>query len=361
MKRHTRIAAALGAIRRIGAFGVMSYLVLAGSAYAADQPMATTKVAYQTVVKEQVYDATIEAVHQATVSAETAGRIVEINYDVDDYVPQGAVIMRFESRQQKADVTAAQAALREQQARHEQAQADHQRISDLYARKLLPKADLDKAVAALKSSEERLKAVEARLQQSEEQQGYTVVRAPYSGIVTKRHVQVGEVARVGQPLMSGFSLKELRATTRVPQQAVDQIRRYNKARILLDDAAHTALPASKLTIYPFADERSHTFQVRVELSAGQPGIYPGMMVKAGFVTGEEQRLVVPAQAVAYRSEVTALYVIDNDQVKFRQVRLGKRLPDGMIEVLAGVSQDEVVALDPVQAAITLKQQRAGAE
>ncbi len=348
MKHCPRIAAVL-------------FAALAGVAHAVEPPLATAKVAYQTVTKEQVYDATIEAVHQATVSAETAGRIVEINYDVEDYVPQGSVIMRFEAKQQKAEVSAAQSAVHEQTARAEEARADHQRINDLYARKLVSKADLDKAVAALKASEERLKAAAARLRQFEEQQGYTVVRAPYSGIVTKRHVQVGEVARVGQPLMSGFSLKELRATTRVPQQAIDQIRQHNQARILLDDAAHTAIPATKLTIYPYADERSHTFQVRVELSAGQPGIYPGMMVKAAFVTGKEQRLVVPVQAVAYRSEVTALYVIEGEQVRFRQVRLGKRLPGEMIEVLAGVSQDEVVALDPVQAAIKLKQQRAGVE
>lgn len=348
MKQCPRIAAVL-------------FAALAGAVHAAEPPLATAKVVSQTVASEQVYDATIEAVHQATVSAETSGRIIEINYDVEDYVPQGAVIMRLESKQQKAEVSAAQSAVQEQIARAEEARADHQRISDLHGRKLVSKADLDKAVAALKASEERLKAAEARLRQSEEQQGYTVVRAPYSGIVTKRHVQVGEVARAGQPLMSGFSLKELRAITRVPQQAIDQIRQHNKARILLDDAAHTAIPATKLTLYPYADERSHTFQVRVELSAGQPGIYPGMMVKVGFVTGEEQRLAVPAQAVAYRSEVTALYLIDGAQVKFRQVRLGQRLPGEMIEVLAGVALDEVVALDPVQAAIKLKQQRAGAE
>ena len=166
------------------------------------------------------------------------------------------------------------------------------------------------------------------------------------------------MAGVGQALMSGFSLNELRASTKVPQGLIDVIRRHNQAHVLFDDGP--GVPASGLTFYPYADPTTHTFQVRVDIQPGQDGIYPGMMVKVAFVTDEESILLVPQQAIAYRSEVTALYVIsDSGEVSFRQVRLGKKQPEGMIELLAGVQENETVALDPVKAAIYLKTMRSG--
>ncbi|MBK6377663.1 MAG: HlyD family efflux transporter periplasmic adaptor subunit [Xanthomonadales bacterium] len=66
----------------------------------------------------------------------------------------------------------------------------------------------------------------AQLSQVGQQMDYTVVRAPYSGIVTARHVQIGESVRPGQPLISGVSLKDLRVSVQVPQSAIAPIRNF---------------------------------------------------------------------------------------------------------------------------------------
>ena len=72
------------------------------------------------------------------------------------------------------------------------------------------------------------------------------------------------------------------------------------------------------------------------------------------MSGEEARLVIPAQAVAHRSEVTAVYVKDEKgTLSLRQVRLGEVLPDNQVEVLAGLSAGETVVLDPVAAAAAI--------
>ncbi|NIV33975.1 MAG: efflux transporter periplasmic adaptor subunit, partial [Anaerolineae bacterium] len=114
-----------------------------------------------------------------------------------------------------------------------------------------------------------------------------------------------------------------------------------------------------LTISPFADPVSHTFNVRVDMPEGQHGVYPGMFAKVAFVTGEVQRLLIPAEAVVHRSEVTGVYVIKEQQVSFRQVRVGRRFDDGQVEVLAGLDAGERVALEPIRAGVMLKEQRAG--
>jgi len=96
----------------------------------------------------------------------------------------------------------------------------------------------------------------------------------------------------------------------------------------------------------------------VDLPEGTKAVFPGMFVKTGFVTGEKRELVVPKAAVVYRSEVTGIYVLNgDDRVHFRQVRLGRDLGDALT-VLAGLTEGERVALDPIAAGVVLKAQAA---
>ena len=84
-----------------------------------------------------------------------------------------------------------------------------------------------------------------------------------------------------------------------------------------------------------------------------------MFAKVAFVVGETTRLRVPAEAVVHRSEVTAVYVTGPDgSIAFRHIRAG-RSEEGMTEVLAGLSEGERVALDPIRAGVYLKEARAG--
>jgi RND family efflux transporter MFP subunit len=284
----------------------------------------------------RVIDATIEAVQQATVSAQTSGRIMEITVDVDDYVPKGTVIIRLRDKEQRAAFNAAKA-------RFEEAEAEYKRVKEIYGRKLVAKAALDKAEA-------QLKATRAAMEQAQEALEHTLVRAPYSGIVVKRHVEVGETARVGQALMTGLSLEKLRATVDLPQSLIHAVRKHQKAWVWVGKDKNRKVEAASLTISPFADSASHTFLVRVNLSASDLDIYPGMHTKVAFLVGETSSLAIPASAVVRRSEVTGVYVVDNNQrLQFRQVRVGAKLDDGLIEVLAGLNQSENIMLDPVSA------------
>jgi RND family efflux transporter MFP subunit len=301
----------------------------------------------QTVPSEQVLDAVIEAVNKSTVSAQTSGRITEVLVDVDDYVEKGAVLIRFRDKQQRAALKAATA-------RAAEAKSSFKRVKDIFAKKLVSRADYDRAEA-------NLKAANAAVEQAQEELEHTVVRAPYSGIVVKRHVEPGESANPGTPLLTGLSLESLRAVADIPQHNIDSVRKLGRTRVIFPGQDAAGVEGTKLTISPFADSAAHTFRVRVDLPQGQHGVYPGMFVKAAFVTGEQQRLLIPSQAVVHRSEVTAVYVITKETIHFRQIRTGRELPGGQIEVLAGLDAGEEVALDPIRAGVMLKEQRAGNE
>ncbi len=307
----------------------------------AELPFATAVAEAAAVPEERVFDGIIEAEHQATVSAQVSGRVVEVRVDVDDYVEKGAVLLRFRDTEQRAAYKAALA-------RYEEARAEFRRVKEVYEKKLVARAAYDRAEAALK-------AARAELERAREALDNTVVRAPYTGIVVKRHIQPGEHARVGQKLMTGLSLESLRATTHVPQGLVNQVRRNRRATITLPNGE--VVTTERLVISPYADPATHTFQVRASLESGRAGIYPGMFVKMAFRVGESRRVVVPRRAVAYRSEVTAVYVVAGDAVRLRQVRLGRRLDGDRQVVLAALKAGEAVALDPALAAAWLAERR----
>lgn len=330
-------------------------LLLPAGLVAQDAPLATQRVELQTLPVERRFDGVVEAVHQATVSSQVSGRIEEVLFDVDDFVEAGAVLVRFRDRDQQAELSRAQAGLREAEARTRETTAELQRFQQLFTENLVSRAGLDRAKAEAEAAQARLKAARAALNQAEEQLQHTQVRAPYSGIVTQRHVETGETANVGQALMSGLSLNRLRLSTQVPQTYIEAIRRHQTARIELPDGETVA--SHEVTLFPYAEAGSHSFRVRVNLPEDLPGLYPGMLLKTSFTVGESVRLLIPATAVALRSELTGVYVQDADgRLYLRQLRLGERR-NGEVAVLAGLSAGETIALDPIAAGIALKRQR----
>jgi RND family efflux transporter MFP subunit len=321
----------------------------------ADLPFQTATIERQALTQERIVDGRVEAVQRSTISAQTSGRVLEILYDVDDFVEQGAVVIRLSDNEQRARVRAAEGNLSDARARHDEASAEFQRIESIFADQLVSQAEFDRARAARDSARARLDSARASLEEAREQLNYTTIVAPYPGIVTDRHVEVGESVSPGSALLTGISLEQLRVEINVPQRLVDHVRRHREAHVVLDSGVRIA--AESLTIFPYADPATNTFRVRLNLPQldERAGLFPGMFVKTAIKLGEARRLVVPSEAVIFRSEVVAAYVIDPDgRIGFRQIRVGRELPEGF-EVLAGLRQGERVALDPVHAGIFLRE------
>ncbi|NCT69015.1 MAG: efflux RND transporter periplasmic adaptor subunit [Rhodanobacteraceae bacterium] len=321
---------------------------------AAAPTLATLVVNAEPARAERIWDGVIEAVNQATLSAQTAGRVLELPFDVDDYVKAGEVVVRFTDVEQLSARRRGQADVNSAEAAYRNAEADYQRIAEIYARKLVSRSQLDQATARRDSAKAALEAARAALRAAGEQVDYTVVRAPYSGLVTQRFVQVGESVQPGQPLIAGISLSQLRVNVDVPQSDVAAIRAHKQAAVVLDDGRR--IEAKTVTLFPYADPSTHTFKVRLELPEQDTGLNPGMTVKAAFVTGVATRLLVPLSALVQRSEVSAVYVVDGARVSLRQLRLGHRYGE-RVEVLAGLAPGEAIATDPVAAGLHIAGQR----
>ncbi len=389
----------MSCLRKVIFTGFFCLAVLPIIGNAEISPLKTVPAVEEEVTQYQMLDGQIEAVNKSTVSAQTGGIISKLAYDVGDFVKKDALIARISSETQKSSLTQAQAAVteanasissasaaviqaeaatREATANYTAARAEYNRVNGLYKKRILTRTQFDQAEAVMKSTLARVQSAKANqnaakaglqaarsglnsakagLSKAGEQLSYTEVVAPYSGIVTERHVELGEVVAAGTPIMTGISLEELRAVTNIPQGMILNVRKNNSARIYINNDK-TGIPVKKLTIFPYADVNTNAFKVRASLDSATKGLFPGVFVKIGFDVGSEKHLVVPATAVAYRSEVTGVYVIDDQGMpSLRQIKVGKITPDGKIRVLSGLEASENIATDPVHAAAFLKEKR----
>lgn len=330
-------------------------LILMLSSNAKSEEIPTTTVNLQVMPLEQLLDGTIEATKKSTVSAEIAGRITQINFDVDNPVEKGDVLVRIRDNEYKARLRKAQAALNEAKAQQEDAKLEFVRAQDMFKKNVVSESQFDSADAALKGAKARVAASKAAVAEAKEQLNNTIVKAPFSGVVKERHVELGEVVNPGKALMTGLSLNELRAVVDVPQTFINAIRAHKQARIIVVENNKT-IASDSMTIFPFADPKRHTFKIRVNLPKGIENLFPGMLVKVAFVIDTTQRLLIPKKALVQRSEVNAVYVLnDNGGIKLRQVRVG-HANEEHVEILAGLDAGETISLDPVAAGIMLKRQ-----
>ena len=330
----------------------------------AETTLKTAVASVESLSREFRLDGEVEAINKATVSAQTSGTIKKILVDVDDYVEKGAVIIRLKDVSQQAQLKKAIAGEKEASSHLAKAEDEFVRIKDVFAKKVVSKSQMDDAKHALSAAQARLDSARASLEEAREQLSYTEVKAPYSGIVTRRHVEVGETVQLGSPLMTGVSLDKLRVNIDVPQSLISKIRQYGKAFVYTDSPSDSVIKGEqkqvtveKITVFPIADRTSNTFKVRLDLPEGIEGLFPGMYVKTSLVTGDKKVLMVPIKSIVHRSEVTAVYVLNEDGViNFRHVRLGSTQGDSQV-ILSGLTVGENVAIDPIQAGINLIAQR----
>jgi membrane fusion protein, multidrug efflux system len=324
-------------------------------AFAGD--LATVQVKVKSLPLERLFEGRVQAVNQSTVSAETTGRVSEIFFDVGNAVPAGEVIVKLVSIEQQQVYNQAAAALNEARVNLDVQRSEFERIEKIYQRNLVAKTVYDHALGNLNTATARVKSASAALKVASERLSYTLIRAPFSGTVLARHVEVGEAVQPGRPIMTGFDPRILRVEVDLPQSILEQVAELRTARVVI--AQDESIEPVTIVLFPQADPVTGTVHMRLQLPPRDDSrLYPGRFVKVAVVVGQKDRLLVPKTSVMYRSEVTAVYVQAGDSFVLRQVRLGNTFGDNL-EVISGIREGENVAIDAVTAGIEIARARAG--
>jgi RND family efflux transporter MFP subunit len=328
---------------------------LLATSVAAAPRIATAPVELRDVDATYGADGVVEAVKQATLAAQLQGRVVELKVNAGDAVTRGQVLARIDEREAAQALASSEAQTARAQADLANAKVNFERTRRLVSENFVSKAALDKAQAEFDAASAALAAARAGAGQAATVKGYAVVTAPFSGVIAERSVELGDLAQPGKPMFVLYDPAALRVVADVPEDTVADLRGKVEGAAVEIPALGKAFKPKAITVLPAADTRTHTKRVRLDLGEDAKGAYPGMFARAQFATGSAKRLLIPAQAVAYRSEVAGAYVVsDKGEIRFRQLRLGEKSGEMSVEVLAGLAPGERVALDPVAALAELK-------
>lgn len=329
-------------IKRIsGLFRVLAVgtALAVGAAAVTAEPLATIVVKPHVVDLTFPVDAVVEAVHQTTVGAQVAGRVIEVKADAGQPVRKGDLLLRIDARE-------AGEALRAADALYANAKLNYERTRSLKEQKFVSQAAVDKARADFDAAAANRAAAGAG-------QSHASIFSPLTGTVARRLAELGDMATPGKPLFVVYEPGLLRVTASVPQYRLAAMRGVKAARVEFPELGKW-VTATAVTLLPTADASTHVAQVRVGLPALAEAT-PGLFARVHFIVGQGEKLTVPSSAIVRRGEIAAVYVLTADgRPSLRQLRLGETVGQGEVEVLAGLSAGDRVVSEPVKAGIQSK-------
>jgi membrane fusion protein, multidrug efflux system len=281
---------------------------------------------------------TMAAVRGVTVSADLPGTVERILFESGQAVREGQVLAVLDTRQEQAQLARIDA-------QRELAHLTFERVQGLLNEKVISRAEYDRATADLRTSEAQAGEIRASIQRK-------TIRAPFSGILGLRQVNLGQYLAGGDPLVTLQSLSPIRVNFGVPQQSAAQIPVGRVVRITTDDASAGEWSGRVTALDSLVDESTRNIQVQATLDNAAGRLRPGMFVHAEVVLGPSQKVIaLPASAVNYAPYGDSVFIVSDMKsetgVAYRGVRqqfvkIGRARGD-QVAILHGVSpNDEVV-------------------
>ncbi len=312
------IAAGLGVVK----FRQIQAAIAQGAAYRPPPEAVTTIVARQERWPTRLSAiGTMAAVQGVTVSADLPGIVDRVAFDSGKPVNVGDVLVELDTRQEQAQLAAAEAD-------RDLAKLNFERLDGLVNLRAIARADYDRAAAEQKRTEARVGEIRATMARK-------TIRAPFSGILGIREVNLGQYLSAGDPVVPLQSLDPIYVNFGVPQQDVGQARVGRAVRITFGDPAEVVSGGSVTAMNAVVDEATRNIQVQATVANPNGKLRPGMFVQVEVLVGTSSRIVaLPASAISYAPYGDSVFVVTD-----------MKSPKG--EVYRGVRQ-QFVKLGPAQ-------------
>jgi RND family efflux transporter MFP subunit len=355
------VAGVVVAIALVGA--AVAYFVLRGPRYEVE--VATAAPPAASAGPTAILQATgyVTARRQATVSAQITGALTQVLIEEGERVSAGQVLAKLDDTAQRAalaqsvaQVQAAKAILVQVQAQLEQYRRDLQRNQDLIDRHLVSQQALETAdtqvrtgAAQVASQLRQVELAEAGQRGAQVQLDYTTVRAPFSGVITAKAAQAGEIV---SPISAGggftrtgvgtiVDMDSLEIEVDVNEAYINRVHANQPAEAVLDAYPDWTIPAHVIAIVPTADRSKATVKVRIAIDQKDPRILPDMGVRVSFLEeaakgGPEagsqaatapRGLLVPAGAIVEREGRSIVFTIEGDHAHATPVTPGQTYGD----------------------------------
>lgn len=302
-----------------------------------------------------------EGSKEVEVRARVSGILEKINYAEGTPVKAGTPLYRIDRAPFEIALAEARAALQQEQARHEQAGRERNRLAELASKRAISQRESDDAGTALKTSQATMSAAEARVREAELNLSYTIVTAPVAGVTSRNQRSEGTLvtANTDSALLTTISQTNPMWVRFGISDAEYEVLRSNaggaEKQALAENTVRLILPSGKM--HPVTgklnfsgstvDNKLGTVQLRAEFANPDLSLLPGQYVKAQVVAGKQQAILVPQTAVQQNEQGRYVWVVGADnKAAQKRVDAGNWLgPDWIIN--KGLTDGDVVILDNI--------------
>jgi multidrug efflux pump subunit AcrA (membrane-fusion protein) len=350
------------------------------------KPVTVEKVRQETVRRAVEVVGTLAAVDQVTVSSETEGKVSKILADLGDRVTAGQALIQLDNEKQQYNLDQQKAALARALAQYgaadpqhlpdiektpdvqkatadlQQAKQSYDRASELFKRTLVPRQTLDDAETALQSKRASyesslqtaknlrasIQASEATMKLADRQFRDTQIRAPFDGYVEKRLVNLGELVKAQMPVIAVVRVDPLKVIAEIPEKMAPWIKDGQPVQLHVDAYPQRMFEGKVSRISPAVNTATRAFPFEALVPNRDTVLKPGTFARVHIESGrEDQVLTLPYSALQYRYGVNRVFVVDNDKLNVRELKVGDRLGE-RIEILSGVNAGDRVAVTDIE-------------
>jgi multidrug efflux system membrane fusion protein len=292
----------------------------------------------------------VEAFSSVALRARVDGQIVAVDFTEGREIRKGAVLFRIDPRSYEAALRQAEANAMRDAAARDQARSQHQRYQDLLAKNFVSKEAYAQIATNAQTAEATARASQAALENARLNLEYCTIRSPIDGYPGRVLLQVGNLARAGDPnaLVVINQIRPVYVNFAVPEQALPEVRRYHAAGPLGADAIEAGtgrvLAAGKLVFIDNAvDPATGTIRLRAQFDNADAALWPGQFVNVGLnLYQQAAAIVIPTQAVQTGPDGQYVYVVGEDMTaKLRRIAV-QRTEGDLAIVAEGLAGGEVV-------------------
>lgn len=301
-------------------------------------------VTVESFSEEVEFLGTVHPVIDSLVAAEIEGSVAARLVENGDRVRKGQSMVRLDPARLEKDLLAARAERLETLARLDLARRQEVRARDLHEKEVLAPNLLDERIAERKAYESSLARFEARVASIEDDIARTEIRAPFSGIVTELHTELGEWISRGDPVVRLADLDTVEILLDVPERHYPLLTLGDAAPATLDALPGLSLEGKIFALVPLADEEAHSFPVRIRAPNPAGRVGAGMLARVRLALHTRADvLLVPKDAIVRQAQQAIVYLVEDDVVRAVPVRTG-RSNGSRVEVTGDLKADDTVVV-----------------
>jgi len=284
----------------------------------------------------------IEAINKVTLSTRTSGYVDAIYVRVGDKVEKGKLLLSINNADLQAKRAQVNASITEATAAYTIAEKDYNRFKNLYAENSASQKEMDDMTANFEMAKARLEAANQMKNEINAQFKYVDIKAPFSGVITNKFIETGDLANPGVPLIAMESPGSFEVKLMVPESEISQIKINTKVSVLVKSISET-LSGIVSEVSTSANNTGGQYLVKVTIDKSDAPILSGMYTSVMFPVKrkmESNIVLVPIDVIVTKGQLSGIYTVSQNQTALlRWLRLGKTFGD-KVEVLSGLNADE---------------------